>query len=67
MEKYGEWAVAALTRAVKTAAQTAVALAALVASAQPHGVSQPAPAVTAAVTVSDRPCETVIVIEGALP
>lgn len=26
MEKYGEWAVAALTRAVKTAAQTAVAL-----------------------------------------
>ncbi len=45
----------------------AVALAALVASAQPHGVSQSAPAVTAAVTVSDRPCETVIVIEGALP
>ena len=26
MEKYEEWAVAALTRAVKTAAQTAVAL-----------------------------------------
>lgn len=45
----------------------AVALVALVASAQPHGVSQPAPAATAAVTVSDRTCETVIVIEGALP
>ena len=26
MEKYEEWAIAALTRAVKTAAQTAVAL-----------------------------------------
>lgn len=45
----------------------AVALAALVASAQPHGVSQSSPAVTASVAVNDRPCETHIVIEGALP